>query len=103
MHCSRVSGSSCAVMTTIDSSWPLGLQLAQHLQAAHAGHVQVEHHAVGPPRGGGVEELLAVGVALGLQAGGAQQAAERFADPLLVIHDRDGRHARDWIRSRAVQ
>jgi len=41
----------------------------QHLQAAHAGHVQVEHDAVGHPRTARFEEILAARVGVGLQAG----------------------------------
>src|SRR5262245_6188609 len=67
------------------------LELLQHVQPGHAGHVQVEDEAVGAPLREGIQELGPGGKGLGFQVRGAHQALERLADRLLVVDDGDKR------------
>src|SRR5882672_1329681 len=73
------------------------LQALQHVQPGHAGHVQVEDHAVGAPLGQRIQERRPGLEGLGLEVRGAEQALQRLADGLFVVDDGDERRVRGHV------
>ena len=58
-----------------------------NVKAAHDGHVQIQHHAIGPVIGERCQKVAAGGKGFHVQTGGAEQARQRFADGFFIIHD----------------
>ena len=66
-------------------------ELALKIETTSAGQPDIEHEASGAVRAPFVQKFGNRGQGLGLHANGSDQAAERLADPQVVIDDDDVR------------